>query len=232
MKRKYYILAASLAGLAFAGPLRAESLRIAAPTVLPRGCPLVGYSPLVKLHYSGLGPENYTVKVWLLETGNYFHASSQWSERTFAIENRVAEHSEGDLLVCSPMDVFDYPSFLWVARLYNGSGVEVGSSTVPARGVKESPPLLERIGKRVATAGQPFKLTASAVAAPDALPTFRLVEGPAGAQLDPKTGALTWRPSAPGVARFVVEALAPGAPVADAEVFKVEVTAADDTVAD
>lgn len=50
----------------------------------------------------------------------------------------------------SSFDVFDYgPRLTWVARLYDGSGVEVASAKAQSKTVAAPPPDLKPVGKRV-----------------------------------------------------------------------------------
>ena len=69
------------------------------PTVLPRQTPLLNYSPALCFQYSGLEPGTYTLRVWLLETGNFLCASGQWCERTFTIDNSTGTNSAGNIVV-------------------------------------------------------------------------------------------------------------------------------------
>jgi hypothetical protein len=190
---------------------------------------LVGYSPLVRLYYAGLKPEDYTLKVWLLEEQNYHLASTQWSPRTIPIRNGKDGLQDVELRIVTDMDVFDYPSFLWVARLYDRAGLEVASATARSKAVPVRPALLKPVGARVATVGQPlrFNLESDSDAEAGARTTYRMQGAPAGATLDPKTGAFDWTPSAAGRTTVFFEALAGGSDVADAASAVIDVSAPD-----
>jgi hypothetical protein len=127
----------------------AEVLRIQAPPVLARNSPLGAYSPLISFNYSDLKPEPYTLKVWLLEDG-WNCASSQWCEQSFAINSRREGYAHGALRMALPFDVFDYgPSLTWVARLFDGSGIEVASAKVSSKTVSGTPPVLKPVGNSI-----------------------------------------------------------------------------------
>ena len=161
----------------------AESIRITAPTVLPRDCPLMGYSPLVRVSYSGLEEESYTLKLWVLEDQKYNLASTQWSERTIPIENKQGGAPEGQLLLNMAMDVFDYPSFLWLARLYNSAGKEVAMAKARSKAVSTRPVLLKGVGRRVATVGQTLRIPLESEGEEAAAVTYRMQDAPSGAKI-------------------------------------------------
>ena len=102
------------------------------PTILPRDNPLATYSPALCFEYGALNQGIYTLKVFLLEPGNFTCASNQWCERTFAIDNQGGTNASGKILVVEPMDVFGYPNFLWVADLYSPANVKVAAATQAA----------------------------------------------------------------------------------------------------
>ena len=160
----------------------------------------------------------------------YNLASTQWSERTIPIENKKGGAPEGQLLLNVAMDVFDYPSFLWVARLYNNAGVEVASSKASSKGVPGRPILLKPIARRVATVGQKLRFVLESEKGKDDVVTYRMQDAPAGATLDPKTGEFVWTPSAAGATMLVFEAVAGDSSVADAKITRVDVTAPDPLV--
>jgi hypothetical protein len=224
-------LASALTALAIfsAGSAPAESLRIQAPTVLPRNHGLGDYSPWVSFSYADLKSEPYTLKVWLLEEEHWYCASSQWCERTFAINSHREGPANGSLQMTSPFDVFDYgPSLTWVARLFNGSGVEVASAKVQSRTVAAESPTLRPVGKRVRAVGQELRMVFSATAAVGEKAIFRVHGAPADAKLDAETGVFTWTPSAPGLYRVVVEAVSDKTKLTDAEIVSLDITQAEE----
>lgn len=231
MKKCNYVrLATALAAVALftAGSAPAESLRIYAPTVLPRNQGLGEYSPLIFFSYSDLKSESFTLKVWLLEEHNWYCASSQWCERTFAINSRREGVANGTVRMASPFDVFDYgPSLTWVARLFNGSGVEVASAKVQSKTVAGEPPILKSIGKRVGVVGQKLRLIFSLTAPPDEVVMFHIHDSPAEARLDAETGVFTWTPTTPGLYRIVVEAVSAKTKLGDAEIVELDIAQAE-----
>src|SRR5687768_8451148 len=83
-----------------------ETVSIAeAPDTLPRGQPLTNYSPALRFAYSGLNQGTYSLRVFLLETGNYFCASGQWCgtasnpPAVFTISNSNGANSSGTLTI-------------------------------------------------------------------------------------------------------------------------------------
>jgi len=185
-----------------------EIIRIQAPTVMPRDQRLGNYSPAVSFSYSGLQGQPYTLKVWLLEEDTWNCASSQWCERSFAINSRREAAADGSLQIVSPFDVYDYgPSLTWVARLFNGEGIEVASAKAQSRAVAGKPPVLKPTDKRVGATGQELRFILTEAAPLGERVTFRIHQAPADAKLDSQTGMFSWTPTAPGLYRIVVEAV-------------------------
>lgn len=204
----------------------AQSLRIQAPEVLPRSQPLGAYSPLLSFTYSDLKEEPYTLKVWLLEEEDSWNcASSQWCERSFAINGM--ESANGSLQMTTPFDVFDYPSLMWVARLFNSSGVEVASAKSRCKTLNAESPVLRPIGKHVGFVGQQLRLVFSAKALPEGKVTYRLHNSPAAATFNAETGVFTWTPTATGLYRIVVEAVSP-TKLTDAEIVPLDIGQAEE----
>ena len=226
-KSSLWITSLALGGLLLVSTACAESLQITPPPVLPRGCSLLGYAPLVRVHYADLGSEAYTLKLWLLEDQKYNLASSQWSGRTIPIDNQKGGSPQGQLLLNAAMDVFDYPTFLWVARLYNSAGVEVASAKSKSTSASVRPVLLKPVGRRVATVGQLLRITLATDAGRGGMATFRMQDAPTGASLDSKTGVFTWAPSAGGAVTVVFEVVTGESEVADAELVTIEVSTPD-----
>jgi len=204
----------------------AESLSIHAPKVLPRNQPLGDYSPLVSFTYSDLKEEPYTLRVWVLEDAGWNCASSQWCEKTFAINGE--ESGNGSLQMTSSFDVFDYPSLMWVARLFDRSGVEVASARAQAKTVAADFPVLKPIGKRVGAVGTEMRLVFSAKAPADDHIIYRLQNAPADAKLNAETGVFTWTPSSSGLHRIVVEAVSLKTKLTDAEIVSLDIGEAEE----
>ena len=185
---------------------------------------------MLRIHYTDLNSESYTLKVWLLENQKYNLASTQWSERTLPIDNAKGGAPNGQLLLNIDMDVFDYPSFLWVARLFNSAGVEVASAKAQSRSASVQPALLKPVGRRVGTVNQALRIPLETDGGKDTEVTYRMQDAPSGASLDPKTGVFTWTPSAAGTATVVFEAVTGESKVADAEIVTINVSEQDKAV--
>ena len=139
-------------------PLHSETIQFSgAPPILPSNLPLGKYSPEVSFTYGVLKQETYTVKLSLLETRNYYYASTQWQQRTYTIDNRSGANASGFIVITKAMDVFRYPSFLWVADLYDAANVKVAVATQEADSTGKRPPVLSAIGRRVGSVNK--KLT-------------------------------------------------------------------------
>src|SRR5262245_31693375 len=106
----------------------AETIGICeSPTNLPIPTDLGTYSPPICFAYDGLqSGAVYTLKVWLLAptSGPWPHASDQWRERTFSLDNTSGMNATGVIRVVEAMNVFNYPTFDWVLRLYNSNNAE------------------------------------------------------------------------------------------------------------
>ena len=204
--------------------LNAQSLRLTVPTALPRGITLGGFSPIVRIHYEMPSAKtgDCLLKVWLLEkaTGNYNLASSEWKPRVFRL--KASEAHSGELLVVSDMDVFDYEAnFLWVARLFDSSGLEVAMAEEESKSLDASPPILNPIGRRSAVVNNPLQFKLGADAPKGAEIRYRMSGASNDATLDPVTGVFAWTPASPGTVTVVFEAVSNE--IADAEVVKIEV---------
>lgn len=188
------------AGSAFA----AESLSLTAPKVLPREHGLDSFSPVVRVHLSGLEPEReYVVRLWLLEaeSGGYFLASTQspWAFRlTPKDEAASVTHVETH-------DVFGYGKFLYVVRLYR-NGTEVASDTQSANGLASTPPVLSPVARIKVKAGEVAQFQASARAGAGQGIEYQAIGLPVGATLDEKTGHFRWQAATPGDYRFTITA--------------------------
>ncbi|HUP13199.1 MAG TPA: putative Ig domain-containing protein, partial [Niastella sp.] len=92
-------------------------------------------------------------------------------------------------------------------------------------------PVLDAIGNRTATSGQPYSFTAHAtdVNGGQSL-TYSLENGPAGATIDPVTGIFNWTPSIVGSETFSVKVTDNGSPVLyDDEQITITVTSSPTT---
>ncbi|MBW8878653.1 MAG: DUF1929 domain-containing protein [Acidobacteria bacterium] len=220
--------AAFLCALATGAPLLAQSNSLSfcdVPTVVPRNMPLASYSPALCFQYSGLSAGVYTLRAWLLETGNFFCASDQWCERTFTIDNSGGTNASGQILVVQNMDVFDYAGLLWVARLFNSGGLQVGAGTQDASSTTNRPPVLNPIGDRNGTVGQPLEFFVSA-SDPDGDAFALSVQNlPPGASFDSALGRFSWPSPVAGTYGLIVfKAVQAGATaLSDAEVITIQI---------
>jgi hypothetical protein len=220
--------AAVLCALALGHPLLAQGPSLGfcdVPTVLSRNTPLASFSPVLCFQYGGLQPGVYTLRVWLLETGNFFCASGQWCERTFALDNGAGTNPSGQLVVVQNMDVSDYAGFLWVARLYEPAGAEVSSALQPASSTTNRTPVLSPIGDRVGTVGQPLEFFVSASDPEGDGVNLSVQNLPAGATFDAALGRFFWpSPPAGTFSSILFKAVQAGAtPLSDAEVITIQV---------
>jgi hypothetical protein len=202
--------------------------------VLSRQTPLASYSPVLCFQYSGLQSGVYTLKTWLLETDppnpacsqiDPCCASSQWCERAFAIDNGGGTNSSGQIVIVQNMDVFDFGGFLWLARLFNPGGVEVSSSTQPASSTTNRPPVLNPIGNRTGTVGQPIEFFVSASDPDGDAFTLSVQNLPPGATFDSALGRFSWPSPAAGTYGFILfKATQAGAtPLSDAEAITIQI---------
>ncbi|MGV3658883.1 MAG: immunoglobulin domain-containing protein [Prosthecobacter sp.] len=170
---------------------------------LPRDTGPAAYSPVIQINYSGLGAKAYQIKVWLLAPGpvSWPHASNQWNERVFAIDNSAGGHVSGVITVVESMDVLGYDAFAWVVRLFeSGTGHEVASAEHLTSATLNRPPVLAGIGSRTVARGDTMTFT---VAASDAdsgtAPTLSATHLPVGATFAPGSGVFMWTPDTAGV---------------------------------
>ncbi len=204
-------------------------LHIEAPLRLPRNTPLGAYSPVLRLDYTAIPKGRYDLKLWLLEsaTGGYYCASTQLCERKFELDNTAGTNGNGAILSVEDFDVFDYTSYLWVARLYDMNGREIASDRLAAASVVQRPPTLHRIGSKSCVAGEELRFKVSATATTGQGIRFSARNFPPGTELNPDTGEFRWRPIVPG--KFpggIIEASVAGTGLTDAEIIEIEVKAA------
>jgi len=214
--------------LASGTPLLAQSTSLGfcdVPTVLPRNTPLATYSPAICFQYSGLQTGIYTLNVWLLETGGFNCASTQWCKRIFTIDNSGGTNPSGQILIVQNMDVYDYAGFLWVARLYDPGGSEVVSATQNASSTLNRSPVLNPIGDRTGTVGQPLEFFVSASDPEGDGVNLNVQNLPTGATFDSTLGRFYWpSPTAGTYGLILFKALQTGATaLSDAEVITLQI---------
>lgn len=208
----------------------AQSLSLSAPPLLPRNYPLSSFAPRIVIHYANLGPGDYSVKLWLLDSEHFNCASSQWCARALAIENVHGSHAQGELVVNVAMDVYDYPAFIWVARLYDATGAEKAFAKASSKGTPLRPALLKPINRRHAVAGQCMRIQLELHDPKSEAASFRVLDNPPGSAIDSKSGLFTWTPAISGAWTLTFEAIKAGSELADAEVVTIEVSAAEKPV--
>ena len=198
---------------------------VSVPAVLPGGTPLATYSPLVSIQYDGLSAETYTLRVFLLETGNFFCASNQWCDIHFPINNQNGTNSSGRIVTARNMDVFDYPNFLWVADLYNQGGIKVATATQAASSTTNRAPILNQIGNKIVATGQSLDFTVSASDPEGDALSFSAQNLPPGATFNSTTGQFHWQPTAPGTYSFIgfIATQVGAVPLSDAELITIQV---------
>ena len=112
---------------------------------LPYNLPLGNFSPMIEFSYGGLTAQQYTLKVWLLNRGPWYCASSQWCEATYIIDNSDGANPSGKFQVVKNIDVYAYTQLDWVARIYNSNGSHVAWDEHYLSGVSNKPPVLSNI---------------------------------------------------------------------------------------
>ena len=198
---KTHLLAAELTvALSLCLTNHSESIAIVeAPAKLPRGMTLGQYSPPIGLSYGGLtAGQTYVLKSWLLTPGLWFCASTQWCEKTDAVDNAGGTNVSGTLWFAIDMDVYDYDSFDWVFRLYDAGGNQVAWAERYSDATANQPPVLGAIGNQSGVVGQTISFTLSATDPDGDSVQFGGTNLPPGAVLNSGTGAFTWTPTNAG----------------------------------
>lgn len=210
-------------------PARAagETLQLIVPEALPSETGAGAFTPSIEVRGLGLGPQIYTVEIYLLEdvTGNHWLASTGfWSPYRIVIDNRAGNDTV-DVCVARSTDVYGYTAFLWVAELRDEKGLKVAYAEQPSVGSTLRAPVLNPIGDKSGTAGQPMTFSISASAPGGLTVRYRARNLPPGARLDPQTGQFQWASAIGGTyANVVFEAvLVASELVSDAEVITIRV---------
>jgi hypothetical protein len=194
------------------------------PPKLPSGLSLGDYSPPVEFGYSGLGTGVFVLKAWLLAPGPWLHASNEWNERVFTIDNSDGDNDSGRTVVVDDMGVFDYSQFAWVIRLYSGN-TQLAMDEVHCDATSNRPPVLSSIGDKVVAKGETLSFTV-AVSDPDGGSQILGASNlPSGASFNSATGEFSWTPDVagefPGI-RFTATDSGDG-PLTDAEEITISV---------
>lgn len=173
---------------------------ISAPTMVPRDSNLVyEYSPGLEIGYNDLTENKiYTLKIWLLERGHWWCASTQYCEKVVSIDNTSGNSSEGVLYLNDTIDIYDYPTLDWLVRLYDGS-THLDKDEIYASGTANRSPRLNPIGDRITDLGQTLKFTVTATDPDGDQLSFQAANLPSGAEFNQATGLFIWTPSASGV---------------------------------
>jgi len=170
---------------------------ISAPTWLPRNFGFSYYSPGLEFAYSGLKTKKYALKIWLLERTHWYCASTQLCEKTIPIDNTAGNNSSGIIRITEVFDVYDYPTFDWVVRLYDGT-TEVAWDELYATGTYNRPPQLSSIGDKIAIQNNLFEFTISGTDPNGDGLTYRADNLPSGASFDPENRTFSWIPTTTG----------------------------------
>lgn len=197
-------------------PARGQSLEFCdVPTALPRDTGLASYSPVLCFQYSGLLNGVYSIKTWLLETAGFNCASTQWCERTFTIDNSSGTNPSGQIVVVENMDVHDWPGFLWVTELH--TSMEITEDLQPATSTTNRAPVLNPIGDRTGTSGQPLEFFISASDPENDALTLSAQGLPPGATFDSVLGRFFWASPTTGAHELIFKAAQSGVALSDAE---------------
>lgn len=176
----------------------AETLTITGtPDSLPQDLPLGSYSPMLEISYEGLTAQQYTLKVWLLNRGPWYCASTQWCESTYAIDNSDGLSPNGKFQIVKNMDVYNYSQLDWVARLYNASSSQVAWDENYLSGVSNRPPVLANIPDKHLLAGDTVTFQTTSSDPEGNSVTFSASNLPDGATITPE-GLFSWSPAEEG----------------------------------
>ncbi len=173
---------------------------INAPDYVPRNASLMyAYSPGLEIKYSGLTEKRvYTLKLWLLERGGWYCGSTQYCEHNIDIDNTSGNNTEGIVYLNDTIDVFDYPTFDWLVRLYAGS-THLCKAEKYATGTKNRPPKLDSIGGKTINLGETIEFTLAASDLDYDNLSFSAANLPEGAGFNPSTVRFIWTPLSGGI---------------------------------
>jgi hypothetical protein len=175
-----------------------ESIAIlSAPLWVPRNMNFSSYSPGLEIGYSDLKPKNYTLKIWLLERTYWYCASTQICEKTITINNTGGNNSSGIIRIPEVFDVYDYPTFDWVVRLYDGT-TEVSWDERYATGTYNRPPHLSLLGDKEAIRDDLLEFTLNGTDPDGDGLTYQADNLPPGASFDPENRTFSWTPTTTG----------------------------------
>lgn len=181
---------------------RAETLSfVTVPEILPRGLKLKNYSPLVWVELGELQPQVYTLKYWLLTPTSYDCASSVWCRLKEKVDRRNETNTTTRLGILADTDIFNYPEFLWVARLYDQRGIEVANVERLAAATTRRPPVLGKVRNRVATVGENIDFQLLATEKNGDPIVFSGSYLTHGETLDEESGRFQWTPTSADVGR-------------------------------
>jgi hypothetical protein len=180
--------------------LRSQTISIAdIPAKLPYNIALGTYSPPLGITYNGLQTgQSYTLTGWLLATGVWYCASTEWCDTSFPLNNIQGTNSSGTLWFATNMDVYDYTNFDWVFRLYDANGNQVAWTQQFIPATTNQPPVLSPIGNRSYGIGQTIGILLSATDPDGETVQFGATNLPARATFNSGTGQFIWTPTNAG----------------------------------
>lgn len=168
-----------------------------ATTWLPKSMSHSYYSPGLEIGYNGLQTKSYTLKMWLLERTNWNCASSQVCEKTITIDNTAGDNSSGTIYIKEVIDMYNYNTFDWVVRLYDG-GTEVSYAERYATGTSNRPPQLAQIDDKTAFKNSYLEFIISGNDPESDGLTYSTNNLPAGASFDSSNRTFSWTPTTTG----------------------------------
>jgi len=206
MKRWLFILP----GLVWGMPALcfAASVTLTAPNYLPINTSCSYYSPEVRIDYSGLESQRYTLKIWLLQSprqnpsppcATNRSCEAGFCERIITIDNSGGGSSTGQISIAENFDVYNYTEFDWVVRLYNSVGTQVAWTEQYTTGTYNRAPKLNDIGDKTVYVGQLLEFYVSGTDSDGNALAYTAYNLPSGAVFDAGTGRITWTPSTTGI---------------------------------
>jgi hypothetical protein len=160
---------------------------------------------MIEFSYGGLTAQQYTLKVWLLNRGPWYCASSQWCEATYIIDNSDGTNPNGKFQVVKNMDVSAYAHLDWVARLYNSNGSQIAWNEHYLNGISNRPPVLSDIPDQNILLGETVIFQANATDPEGSNISYSVSNLPTGASFT--AGALfEWSPLNEGTYTISVHA--------------------------